>query len=69
MLNYALSGRKSITQTSKNPGRFVQQQDIPECFCWICLKATFSLPKAKVAISCRIAWENLPQTWPAEQKD
>lgn len=49
MLNYALSSRKrkSITQSSKSAGRFVQQQDIPELFCRVCLKAISSLAKSK----------------------
>lgn len=49
MLNYALSARKrkSVAQNNKSSGRFVQQQDILELFCWVCLEAVSPLAKSK----------------------
>lgn len=49
MLNYALSTRerKSVAQNNESAGRFVQQQDILELFCWVFLEAISSLAKSK----------------------
>lgn len=77
MLNYALSTRerKSVARNNKSNKNKNDKRNLYSSktywnsFAGFAWRQSPLLPKAKVAISCRVAWENLPQSWPAEQKD